>query len=135
MWKLRQRYRSYAIQEYIDPKRCENIWQKIRNLILQESSTHRTQLHIYEQRKTVRFSESINHGSIISANEDCTDYNPPNESRNPPYENSILYEFISSYGKEQIKNLHDRIETTINSKTNQAGYKTKRYLEVVENGM
>ena len=135
MWKLRQRYRSFAVQEYIDPKRCESIWQKIRNLILQESSTHRTQLHIYEQRKTVRFSESNKHGSIISANEDGTDCNHLNESRNPPYENSILYEFISNYGREQITNLQDRIVTTINSKTNQAAYKTQRYRVVVENGM
>ena len=144
MWKLKKRYWSSAIGHSVDPNRCNDIWKKIRTLLLQEPSEHRTKLHIYSELKTSRLSIPYYHSSIqfddrVNTETDYGNlsfYEPlmKDESRAPPFENSILYEFVNNYEKDQISSLLERIVTTINPGTNRADFKGQREREVIDNG-
>ena len=57
------------------------------------------------------------------------------ESRAPPFENSILYDFVNNYEKDQISSLLERILTTIYPSTNRADFTSQRERKVIDNGM
>ena len=141
LWKLKTRDHFLASGETIDRNRCKDIGLNMKTLLLKGSSEHRTKLPIYTQleilpAKIPRYHTTIIEDSTSSDKENLLILNSfkGDESENPPFESSVLYDFLSSYNSDRIMKMIDSVMAIINLLENQKGYEEQRYRETVEKG-
>ena len=141
LWKVQRRDDFLGSGETIDKNRCKDIGLNMKTLLSKGSSEQRIKLPIYNQleilpAKIPRYHNTISEDSISSDKENIVILNSfkGDESENPPFESSVLYDFLSSYNSDRIIKMVDIIMNTINLIKNQKGYEEQRYREAVEKG-
>ena len=127
------------------------IWEEIKSLLLQEPTERRQKIGIYadvRRKSVVDFSLYIPKIKWQSSTDGCYQdvgiKTPKKEFRNketetesftskvPPYPNSFLYEYLNSYGPDQIRDLKDRIISTISPASNLAKHAEKKSTKLAE---
>ena len=127
----------------MDEGRWKDVWEKINSLLLQESLKKKKKLPIYAQLEPLTISIPCR-GSLFGRedskaseyeNTSTKDRSMQAHLKNPPFENSILYDFIYSYEKDEITKLLDTIATIINSMEDQDASTAKRSHRLAEKGL
>ena len=141
LWKVQRRDDFLGSGETIDKNRCKDIGLNMKTLLSKGSSEQRIKLPIYTQleilpAKIPPYDTTISEDNTSSDKENLLILNSfrGDESENPPFESSVLYDFLSSYNNDRIIKMVDSLMTITKLLENQKGFKEQRYREAVEKG-
>ena len=143
--KFKKKTSLHIQSNNLDPKSLAGIWAEIKSLLLKERTEYRPKIGMYadvRRKSVIDFSSYIPKLKWQSSTDGCYEdvkrlKNKENEvesfiSQVPPYPNSFLYEYLNSCQHDQIRDLKDRIFSTISQTSNLAKHAESKSTKLAE---